>query len=337
MKNILIIGIGGASLGTEIYKSLLLCGEKYKIFGTDISKDAFGHSLDGFEKTFTISTKSYIEDILEISNSYSIDCIIPGGEEPLRLINKSIEIFNKHNIKLAINNEKVIKTCSDKGLTFDVLKRLNIDIPMTIKYKNKESLEGMNFPCIVKPSIGSGGSSFVFFASDQDEAILYCKYLNNNGKKPIIQEYISEEEGEFTIGVLSLPDKTIVGSIALKRAFDSKLSVLIKGDFGLISSGYSQGVIDDFSEIRQCAEDIAKELNSTGPLNIQARLKNGKLIPFEINPRFSASTYLRALAGFNEIDIYLDFIFEGKVSKIKEIQFGRYLRSLSEIYVPLES
>ena len=165
----------------------------------------------------------------------------------------------------------------------------------------------------------------------------YCQYLKNNQKSPIIQEYISEEEGEYTIGVLYLPNKTMIGSIVLRRVFDSKLSVLIKGDFGLISSGYSQGLIEDFPEIRKTAEKIAEKIGSTGPLNIQARLKNGQLIPFEINPRFSASTYLRSLAGFNEIDIFLDFLFDEKISKPTTIKFGRYLRSLSETFVPSKS
>jgi carbamoyl-phosphate synthase large subunit len=337
MKNVLIAGIGGASLGTEIQKSLSLCGDKYAIYGTDISAHAYGHFSNGFKKTFTISKEKYIENTLEICRQYDIACILPGGEEPLRLLNESFAIFEKYDIKLAINNEKVIRICSDKALTFQVLNELNIDIPKTLQFNDSLNFKELKYPCIVKPSTGSGGSNFVFFAVDENETKLYCQYLKNNQKNPIIQEYIPEDEGEFTIGVLSLPNSTMIGSIALKRVFDSKLSVLIKGDFGLISSGYSQGLIEDFPEIRKTAEKIAQKVGSTGPLNIQARIRNGQLIPFEINPRFSASTYLRALAGFNEIDIFLDFLFDEKISKPTEIKFGRYLRSLSETFVPLES
>lgn len=336
MKNVLIAGIGGASLGTEIQKSLSLCGDKYVIYGTDISAHAYGHFSKCFKKTFTISKEKYIANTLEICRQYKIACILPGGEEPLRLLSESSEIFEINNIKLAINNEKVIRVCSDKALTFKVLNELNIDIPKTLQFDDSLNFKELQYPCIVKPSTGSGGSNFVFFAADENETKLYCQYLKNNQKNPIIQEYIPEDEGEYTIGVLSLPNSTMIGSIALKRVFDSKLSVLIKGDFGLISSGYSQGLIEDFPEIRRTAEKIAQKIGSTGPLNIQARVKNGQIIPFEINPRFSASTYLRALAGFNEIDIFLDFLFDEKTSSPTEIKFGRYLRSLSETFVPLE-
>jgi carbamoyl-phosphate synthase large subunit len=39
---VLVAGIGGASLGTEILKALQLAG-RYELFGCDISPMAFGH------------------------------------------------------------------------------------------------------------------------------------------------------------------------------------------------------------------------------------------------------------------------------------------------------
>jgi carbamoyl-phosphate synthase large subunit len=108
---------------------------------------------------------------------------------------------------------------------------------------------------------------------------------------------------------------------------------LSRGEAGLISSGYSQGLIDDFPQVRAVAEKIAVAIGSTGPLNVQGRVRDGVLVPFEINPRFSASTYLRAMAGFNEVDLYLQFINDGVVSPPPPIRPGYYLRSLSEVYV----
>jgi carbamoyl-phosphate synthase large subunit len=101
----------------------------------------------------------------------------------------------------------------------------------------------------------------------------------------------------------------------------------------MISSGYSQGRIDDFPEIRATAERISQAIQSRGPLNIQGRLRNGHLVPFEINARFSASTFLRALAGFNEVDIYLQFIINGARNKPAALRPGYYLRSLNEVFV----
>jgi ATPase subunit of ABC transporter with duplicated ATPase domains len=40
----------------------------------------------------------------------------------------------------------------------------------------------------------------VFFAKNRQEAQLYCTYLHNNGLLPLIQEYLPEDKGEFTVG-----------------------------------------------------------------------------------------------------------------------------------------
>jgi len=191
-------------------------------------------------------------------------------------------------------------------------------------------------PCVVTPTTGTGGRRFVFLASDPNEAHLYLRYVLDNCHTALLQEYVPLDEGEFTIGVLSLPDGKTFSSVALKRLFHAKLSVMTKTSVGLISSGYSQGLIDDFPDLCQQAERIAEALGSRGPINVQARVRDGILLPFEINPRFSASTFLRALAGFNEIDIFVHYLLTGIFPPRPQIRPGYYLRSLTETFAPKE-
>ena len=60
---ILIAGIAGASLGTEIAKCLRHAGG-YEIFGCDISPYAYGHYDPNFENTFLVERGRYIVDLL---------------------------------------------------------------------------------------------------------------------------------------------------------------------------------------------------------------------------------------------------------------------------------
>ena len=101
----------------------------------------------------------------------------------------------------------------------------------------------------------------------------------------------------------------------------------------IISSPYSQGLVDDFKAVREQGEKIAKIIGSRGPLNIQGRLKNNILYPFEINPRFSGGTYLRAMAGFNDVNMFLQFLFTGKKQFSKKIKCGYYFRNLEEKFI----
>ncbi|HLO15683.1 MAG TPA: ATP-grasp domain-containing protein, partial [Anaerolineales bacterium] len=326
-------GIGGASLGTEIIKSLLLAGT-YTIYGCDISPLAYGHFQSGPERTFVIDRDKYVESVIEICRAHHIKIIIPGGEEPMNLLNRRISDLQADGIQLAGNSAEIVAICSDKQRLFERLRELDVPIPQTIAIKNRQEFSGFPTPCIIKPSTGTGGSRFVFLASDQSEVQLYLHYVLENCNTALLQEYLPLDEGEFTIGVLSLDNGQVFSSIALKRLFHVKLSVMTKTGAGLISSGYSQGLIDDFSSLCEQAEKIAEVLGSCGPINIQARVRNGVLLPFEINPRFSASTYLRALAGFNEIDIFTQYLLSGIIPPKPEIRPGYYLRSLAETVIP---
>jgi carbamoyl-phosphate synthase large subunit len=70
-----------------------------------------------------------------------------------------------------------------------------------------------------------------------------------------------------------------------------------------ISSGVSQGRVGRFEQVTKQCEEIALALGARGPLNIQCRLVEGRVVVFEINPRFSGTTSLRAMVGYNEPDV----------------------------------
>ncbi|MBF0103086.1 MAG: hypothetical protein HQK77_19480, partial [Desulfobacterales bacterium] len=55
ISKVMIAGIGGASLGTELLKCLEAAGG-YTIFGCDISPLAYGHYMSGFERTYVVDS-----------------------------------------------------------------------------------------------------------------------------------------------------------------------------------------------------------------------------------------------------------------------------------------
>jgi carbamoyl-phosphate synthase large subunit len=329
----MIAGIGGASLGTELCKCLRLAG-RYEVYGCDISPTAYGLYDPDFTGTVLVSPGTYIDDVVAACRRFGTRWLVPGGEQPTKLLGAAHAQLAEEGIRVVVNEPAVVELFSDKKKTFERLAREGLPIPRTTELRERDDLAAVGLPCIVKPSTGSGGSVSVFYAVSSEEALIYGDFIRRSGGTPIAQEYIDDAEGEFTVGVLSLPGGRMAGSIALRRSLDAKLSVSYRGRGGLVSSGYSQGYVGPFPEVRRQAESIARAVGSEGPLNIQGRVRKGILIPFEINPRFSASSYLRALAGFNEVDIYLRHLMDGKVPVLGEFKSGWYLRSLKEAYVP---
>jgi carbamoyl-phosphate synthase large subunit len=263
--------------------------------------------------------------------------LLAGAEGAMTALNDGADAISAAGVTVVGNAREVVRLCADKAALFEHLALVGtVEIPWTASARSVDELHDVGelpATCVIKPSTGSGGSALVFLASSPLEIEAYVRLLTSLGHTAVVQEYVPLDEGEFTIGVLSLRDGTVAGSLAMRRHFHNKLSIMLRTKDGLISSGYSQGLIADFAELRVQAESLAAALGSRGPLNIQARVRNGRLMPFEINPRFSASTYLRALAGFNEVDAFLRHICDGEAPEFARLRPGYYLRSFDEVYV----
>lgn len=330
---VMIAGIGGASLGTELMKCLNLAG-RYEIFGCDVSKTAYGLYDAGFRKTFLATRNNYVDSVVRACREVDARWLLPGGEQPMVLLGAAQDRLNSEGIRLVGNDSNLVARFSDKAAAFELLATLGVAVPRTMLVRSGSCFESaVGLPCIVKPATGTGGSTMVFFATSEAEANSYAEHITRAGGIPIAQEYVQPDEGEFTIGILSTPNGDIAGSVALRRSLDAKLSVMSRDRGGIVSSGYSQGFIGDFPEIRKQAEMIAQAIGSRGPINVQGRIRDGRLLPFEINPRLSASAYLRALAGFNEADLLLQHLAFGTPMLAGPLRTGWYLRSLTERHV----
>ncbi|MDN5062711.1 ATP-grasp domain-containing protein [Aliarcobacter butzleri] len=337
--NVLVTGIGGGSHGEQIVKALKLATNiDLTIIGTDVTDITTGKRLvDIFYKVPYANADNYKEVLAEIIKKHDIKFIFHGSEPELKFISENRDFFEELNVSHPLNSKDIISLCMNKYETFKVLERLGVKIG---KYKKIDFLEDIKeidfFPLVLKPSTGSGGSAHVNICFDKEDLEMATKYMLKYGVDIVAQEYIYSEN-EYTIGVSSDENSEIIGSIGIKRILGNSLStrVKIKKDDKLymISTGISQGEIIKDRDILSQAEEIAKKLNSVGPLNIQCRIIEGIIYPFEINPRLSGTTSLRAIAGYNEPEAMI----LNKVLK-KEVDLINYqekiiLRTIEEVEV----
>jgi|GEM_PF-372861 len=335
--SVLIPGIGAGSLGLEIAKALRHA-RGYRLIGTDIAETAYGlYDKECFDHTYLIRRlppQQYAEQLLEIALRDEVDAVAPGAEEVHRILAENREIFERRGILVMLNTRKVIGMCGDKSTVFAFLRQRDITVPDTRNIVSDEDVEGFaSYPCVVKPDSMSGGSNLVFIAENPQEAVFLVRYLRKRGYNSTLQQYITCLR-EFTAGVLSAPTGEVLGSVAMERLLDNKLSYKLRYGGRVISSGWSQGRIDNFPEVRAQAERIATALNSKWAMNIQGRLnEDGVFLPFDINPRHSGTTYLRALAGFNEPHLLLQHFFNHTHPPVDALRPGHYLRGFEEKFV----
>ena len=329
---VLVWGIAGASLGMEIAKSLAAGGYQ-KIIGCDISPNAFGHFSDLFHSTHLIKRESMKQSLAQVLTEARPTFVLAGGDQVSRIIVDYNELFSEHGCRVCGNSSSVVELASDKYRVMVQLEEAGFHGPETRLLAKGTNVSNFPLPAVLKPRFDSGGSRGVFVVSSRDELESRIVSILQTDVEYVLQEYVSADEGEYTIGVLSQTDGSVAGSILLRRTFQSMLSVHEQTDQFLISSGSSQGTFEHAKTLQSQAEAMAAALGSTGPLNIQARVRQGNLMLFEINPRFSASTYLRTLSGVNEVGLYIQHLVSKRQIAYPAWKEGLALRTFGEVFV----
>lgn len=342
---ILVTGVGGGGHGHEIVKALRLA-KRWKLVGVDMTSTGIGLcDVDVPAMVPPASSPEYVDVILEIAKANRVRAVLHGSERELEVMSESRNRFVAAGLYLPINSPELVRLGMNKAATFARLKAIGIWVPRTCEVSRDNTLPDWPMPLVVKPSIGGGGSANTYLVQTRAELECAVSVLLGAGVRAIVQEYVGTPSDEFTIGVLHDHAGGLVGSIALRRAILGGLSNRVKvpnrtgrselGSTLAISSGVSQGTVEPAFELRRQAEKLAEALDSRGPLNIQCRFVDDRLCLFEINPRFSGTTYLRALVGFNEPDLLLGAqLLRESITRPPQYRFATIVRGLREEIVP---
>jgi carbamoyl-phosphate synthase large subunit len=278
--NILVTGCGG-DIGQSIGKILLKSKYTKNLFGIDISnKNAAQFIYPNFSIGVPFTHPDYLQRLELFIDEHDIDLIIPIAEPELRF-------FSEQNILKGIGKAKMITASAlaleigfDKFKTAEFLKRENLPFPETFLAKSLKRID--NFPVILKSKTGSG-SKDIHKINSIEEFLFHTK---NTIDDYVVQEFISDEKGEFTCGVFRSSSKEIRTQI-FKRE--------LTGGY----SGYGQVIKN--KNITTLLENISKKINLRGSINVQLRIKDTIPYVFEINPRFSSTILFRHLFGFEDL------------------------------------
>ena len=316
---VLITGVAGGTIGEQVFKALRRGRHQYKITVTNVSVPLTSVvQSDHAAALHVASSSEYLDSLRKLVDQQQIEFLIPGSEPELIQISRNRESLLNTGVRLLMNSDEVIAASIDKLRVNRLLKQKGFDVPVTFSVSQMSELKANEtvLPCVIKPAVGSG-SAAVFLAQTYEEARFFVQYLLDNGHLPVVQEYAGTAENEFTVGVLHLPDGTFAGSVVLQRQILSGLSNRLRlvnrtsrpelGKVLALSTGISQGKVVDFPAVHDHAVAIGTAIGSIGPLNIQGRWDGERFLPFEMNPRFSGTTPIRAMVGLNEPEILIDW------------------------------
>lgn len=322
MKNILVTG-AGAVLGQGIIRCL---GEKkgeYRIHTADPDIRSTGHWLG--DKAHTIlfaSHPDFIISVEQIIKNENIDVILIGTDSELPVFAKSKKYLeSKYDLKVIVSKEFVVKIANDKWLTSNFLKENNFPYPISYMSNDQDGMKHLKelqyYPYIAKPIDGARSKGLIMINSEKDLNQVSA-YENNL----VVQEYINEDEGEFTSGCL---------------VFDGKCRAVVTLKRDLRDGNtYRAYYNPNFEKYSRFISDVSEKLDIYGPINFQFRIRKGMPVIFEINSRFSGTTPIRSFFGFNEVVATLEYLFENKNVVQPKLKNGIIMRAWADIFVEEE-
>lgn len=347
--NVMVTGVGGGGVGEQILKCLKLSKLDYHIIGCDMNRTSMG--LKEVDKAYLVpraTDENYIPCILKLCKDNDIKVLFHGSEPELKAFSNHREEFADAGVYVPLNSKDLIDICMDKNHTMRFLKSQGFEIQKYWEVSDESDLEKIDvFPVVLKPSVGGGGSANTFIAQNKYELKMFGRYLLSLYDQFISQEYVGDPEHEYTVGVICNDKGRYINSIAVKKSILSSLSNKMRipnrtgreelGNVLAISSGISQGEIGRFPEVTVPSRKIAEALETTASINVQCRIHNGKMYVFEINPRISGTSSLRAMVGYNEPEMLIrEKILGEQLEENFVYESGIIMRGLCEVYISSE-
>jgi len=287
---------------------------EYRLVGVDVSSWAAG--LYRCHKGYLMPMADdvdYVTRLVEVIKEENIHVVIPCCDPELPVLSRARKKIERETEALVvIGSEEVVRICRDKYETARFLEVKGLPHPRTALPEDaKRLIDKAGFPILVKPRGGSGSSgvSVVFTEEELWRAI-----------KPdvVLQEYLIPTE--WDLKEVSRSDIYISGLLRQVDEYSTEVIISKKGNLlGSVTNWRtmkkgvpSRAIVKDYPDVREAAEavaDILAEKGLVGPVNLQCRRTVEGPKFFEINPRFSGSTAVRCVAGFNGPDtVVKDFI-----------------------------
>lgn len=319
MIKVLVTG-AGAVLGQGIINALRRSTIEAEIVAADPHPLAAG--LFWADSAYVIPMANdprYMERIGEILEAERPQLVLVGTDIELPLFAEhrhSLE--ERYQTHVLVSDPKVVSIADDKYLTFEFLEKEGLNPPRSALPEDEAQLqklmERVGFPLVVKPRIGarSAGMSVVNDKQALDEALRGRSGL-------VVQECVGDDESEYTASVL---------------VFDGKADASIVMRRDLRDGNTHRAYTENFEELNAQVRQWGMALQPYGPANFQFRTDaQGRPRVFEINGRFSGTTPLRALVGFNEVEMCARHILFGEPIRQPAVEQAIVVRHLSETLV----
>jgi len=250
------------------------------LFGTDRNFSAPAmHRLDEPRIIPRIGDPRHIPELLRLIEDERIDVVIPLIDSDLLALSQSADRIAALGCTPLISDERVIRICSDKLLTFETLKSAGVDTPETWTAQQALTDRQHRFPLFIKPRAGSAGKG-LFRVNDAEE----LRFLLKRNPESVVQAFVEGEE--YTLDVYTGLDGVPRCAVPRKR-------------LEVRTGEVSKGMIVKDPAIIDVGKRVIKVLGGCrGVVTVQCMVTpQNRIRVIEVNPRFGGGAPLSIQAG----------------------------------------
>lgn len=224
-----------------------------------------------------------VMDILELENPHGV-IVSTGGQIPNNLAMR----LNEQHVNILGTSAKSIDNAEDREKFSAMLDRIGVDQP---RWKELSSMDDINqfveevgFPVLVRPSYVLSGAA-MNVCSNQEELERFLQLAANVSKKhPVVVSQFIEHAKEVEMDAVADHGEIVMYAISEHIEFAGVHS----GD-ATIQFPAQKLYVETVRRIKRISKQIAKELNISGPFNIQYLAKDNDIKVIECNLRASRS------------------------------------------------
>ncbi|MEO5333867.1 MAG: ATP-grasp domain-containing protein [Magnetococcus sp. YQC-5] len=317
---ILVTGVGG-NVGQGILKALSMSRLARYVVATDCNPQSMG--LFVVDKGYVVpaATDPHFSKVFtRILIQEGIDLVFVGADaETLAIAQLRDQLERDTSARILTADRQVVERCHDKWLTSRWFAQTGLPHPATLLANDQPGIERLldlyGFPVVVKPRFG--------YASRGVRVVHHLRELEVEtgklGELGIIQSYVGSDEQEYTGSVFAPKPGEVAAWIVMRRE-------LLQGTSYRIEPVTSHLLT---TALRQWGE----AMGALGAANFQFRMTDSGPVCFEVNARFSGTTSVRALFGFNDVEMAVRCFLRNERVEQPAIRMGRVLRYWEEILI----
>ena len=297
----------GSGVGQSIIHSLRLSPLPIRTIGFGNNAFANGaYDCDLHEYIPSIFAPDYIDSLLKKCLRRHVDLIIPGMDLDASILSENADRFNASGIKVLASDKKLHSLCRDKESICNELRTASdhfVGCCNKAGFPERIQKGELAYPCIAKPRNGCGSTGVKILNSEQDLNAITDDYFIQelicpNSEDSNYQKFMEavkkghvSQLSEISIQIVTDVNGNEIGRMASRNKLKNGVPIEI--------------IPVDDQVIWEAVDKILPrllELGMRGPVNIQGRFTDTGMKFFEINPRFTGITGLRAMMGFNEVE-----------------------------------